>query len=533
MTTIFSHTQFYIMRQLVITLLFISLLISSCKKDDLNYNYYSLAETPAVENENLDNNFSNPFHQQIIETNIAFFHLLITIAKESIQVPELYLLQDNQAYTRTGCPDFIFSPVPATGMPITYPNTVTMDFDDGSGNCRQGNGGGSTSDILYDGSITVIFNSPIGSTNLANSNPEIQVTGINNLMINGYTFSAPAGATVDLNLAAGLAYNFALNGGDITSTKGGTTTKILNGANGSFTLGADGGVTDDPNDPSTYADNAFNVALNQAGIACTNNTGTFNFCTDTSPNQSIELKPQTCSCPTQGTLRIESGACMVGIPTSENSTLMDFGFNNGSTDGGECNDDVFEINFIELISWEGGLTAGSGEAGGETSLPINVLQNNSNTVTESLQLKDPSTAGATGSLAHGFKWAAPSTNSRGMINANQTIANTTSTSLPWINEIHYTDGEPGSDTNEGFEIAGPADFNLSNYFLRLYNGTSPATNAAIPLGSPVDLSAFGRIPNEGGTGYGAIWFPKSGIQNGNNDGVALIKRIKANLNFCK
>ena len=511
------------MRQFILTLLFISLIITSCKKDNLNYNYYSLAETEVEENELIDNNFSDPFHQQIIETNIALFHLLITIARESIQVPELYLLQDNQAYTRTGCPDFSFSPAPAAGMSITYPNTVTMDFDDGSGSCRQGDGGGSTSDILYDGSITVVFNSPIGSTNLANSEPEIQVTDINNLMINGYTFSAPTG-TIDLNFAAGLAYNFVLNGGDVTSTKGGTTTTILDGANGSFTLGADGGVTDNPLDPSTYADNAFNVALNQAGITCTNSTGTFNFCTDTSPDQSIELQPQTCSCPTQGTLRVKSGDCAAGVPTSENSTLMDFGFNNGSTDGGLCNDDVAEIEFIELISWEGGLVANDGEASGETSLPINVQQNNSNTPTESLQLKDV----GTGASAHGFTWSDPSTFSQGMLNTGQTIANTTSTSLPWINEFHYTDGAAGSDTNEGFEIAGPAGFDLTDYYLRLYNGNNA-------LGSPVDLSSHASgvlIPDEGGTGYGALWFDKSGVQNGPNDGVALVKRNIANLSFC-
>ena len=86
----------------------------------------------------------------------------------------------------------------------------------------------------------------------------------------------------------------------------------------------------------------------------------------------------------------------------------------------------------------------------------------------------------------------------------------------FINELHY-DNE-GTDAGEGVEIAGPAGTNLSAYALYLYNGGTGATYS-----SPVGLT--GTIPNQGGTGFGAVWFPVAGIQNGDPDGVALVQII--------
>jgi hypothetical protein len=81
---------------------------------------------------------------------------------------------------------------------------------------------------------------------------------------------------------------------------------------------------------------------------------------------------------------------------------------------------------------------------------------------------------------------------------------------PWINEIHYDNS--GGDVNEGVEIAGPAGTNLACYQVIPYNGSNGASYSITTLS--------GTIPDEG-CGYGAIWFPISGLQNGAPDGIAL------------
>jgi hypothetical protein len=82
----------------------------------------------------------------------------------------------------------------------------------------------------------------------------------------------------------------------------------------------------------------------------------------------------------------------------------------------------------------------------------------------------------------------------------------------WINEFHYDDS--GSDQNEGVEIAGTAGTSLAGWKIYLYNGNNDQYYSTINLS--------GAIDNEGGTGYGARWFSKSGIQNGGSDGIALV-----------
>jgi hypothetical protein len=83
--------------------------------------------------------------------------------------------------------------------------------------------------------------------------------------------------------------------------------------------------------------------------------------------------------------------------------------------------------------------------------------------------------------------------------------------LPFINEIHYDN--VGSDLNEGVEIAGPAGFDLSAWRLCLYNGLDGSAYNTVSL-----LGAIASQQN----GYGVIWFPISGMQNGAPDGIALI-----------
>lgn len=83
----------------------------------------------------------------------------------------------------------------------------------------------------------------------------------------------------------------------------------------------------------------------------------------------------------------------------------------------------------------------------------------------------------------------------------------------FINEIHYDNS--GADTDEGVEIAGPAGTDLSTYTINLYNG------GGNPAGESYDTTTLtGTIPDEG-AGFGAVWFPISGIQNGGPDGISL------------
>jgi uncharacterized protein len=86
----------------------------------------------------------------------------------------------------------------------------------------------------------------------------------------------------------------------------------------------------------------------------------------------------------------------------------------------------------------------------------------------------------------------------------------------FINEIHYDN--TGTDAGEAVEIAGTAGADLTGYKLVFYNGGVP-TAATVYL----TLELSGVIDNET-NGFGALSFafPSNGIQNGPNDGIALI-----------
>jgi hypothetical protein len=81
----------------------------------------------------------------------------------------------------------------------------------------------------------------------------------------------------------------------------------------------------------------------------------------------------------------------------------------------------------------------------------------------------------------------------------------------WINEIHYDN--TGADANEGVEIAGPAGFSLEGYGLVFYNGGDSTSYGQFALSGVIDHESYG---------FGALWFPYAGIQNGAPDGVALV-----------
>ncbi len=82
----------------------------------------------------------------------------------------------------------------------------------------------------------------------------------------------------------------------------------------------------------------------------------------------------------------------------------------------------------------------------------------------------------------------------------------------FINELHY-DNDSG-DVGEFVEVAGPAGTDLSTYSIVLYNGSGGTSYGTTTLS--------GTIDDEGGSGFGAVSFLISGIQNGAPDGLALV-----------
>src|SRR5690606_34550321 len=81
----------------------------------------------------------------------------------------------------------------------------------------------------------------------------------------------------------------------------------------------------------------------------------------------------------------------------------------------------------------------------------------------------------------------------------------------FINEIHYDND--GADTNEGIEIAGSAGTDLTGWSLVLHNGNNGTEYNSVPLSG---------ILTDTGNGFGFIFNPISGIQNGSPDGIALV-----------
>lgn len=82
----------------------------------------------------------------------------------------------------------------------------------------------------------------------------------------------------------------------------------------------------------------------------------------------------------------------------------------------------------------------------------------------------------------------------------------------FINEIHYDDAS--TDSGEGVEIAGPAGTDLSTYTIIAYNGSSTS-------GAPYSTTNLTGTIDDEGSGYGAVWFPIVGLQNGAPDGISL------------
>jgi endonuclease I len=89
----------------------------------------------------------------------------------------------------------------------------------------------------------------------------------------------------------------------------------------------------------------------------------------------------------------------------------------------------------------------------------------------------------------------------------------------FINEFHYDDATSSGDTGERIEIVATAGETLSSYRIYLYNGSSPSSavtydNDLVPAGSLVSCGGQVRIAT--------LSYPTNGIQNGPNDGIALV-----------
>jgi endonuclease I len=90
----------------------------------------------------------------------------------------------------------------------------------------------------------------------------------------------------------------------------------------------------------------------------------------------------------------------------------------------------------------------------------------------------------------------------------------------FINEIHYDDATAAGDVGERIEVVATAGESLSGYRIHLYNGSTPSAavvydNDPLPTGSLVSCGgAQVRIAT--------LVYPSNGIQNGPNDGIALV-----------
>jgi VCBS repeat-containing protein len=88
---------------------------------------------------------------------------------------------------------------------------------------------------------------------------------------------------------------------------------------------------------------------------------------------------------------------------------------------------------------------------------------------------------------------------------------------PFINEIHYDNA--GTDAGEAIEIAAPAGTSLAGWSIVLYSVSTGAT-----MGTVYNTRALSGIVADQDDGYGTITFtyPVNGIQNGAQDGLALV-----------
>ncbi|WP_040239508.1 lamin tail domain-containing protein, partial [Xanthomonas citri] len=89
----------------------------------------------------------------------------------------------------------------------------------------------------------------------------------------------------------------------------------------------------------------------------------------------------------------------------------------------------------------------------------------------------------------------------------------------FINELHYDDAGASGDSGEGVEVVATAGESLSGYRIYLYNGAAPSAavvyaNTTLPAGTVVSCGSQVRLAT--------VSYASNGVQNGPNDGVALV-----------
>ncbi len=89
----------------------------------------------------------------------------------------------------------------------------------------------------------------------------------------------------------------------------------------------------------------------------------------------------------------------------------------------------------------------------------------------------------------------------------------------FINEFHYDDATSSGDTGERIEVVATAGETLSSYTVHLYNGSTPT--AAVTYGSTV-VPAGSLVTCGGQVRIATLSYATNGIQNGPNDGMALV-----------
>ncbi|MGO1070100.1 endonuclease [Lysobacter sp. CA199] len=90
----------------------------------------------------------------------------------------------------------------------------------------------------------------------------------------------------------------------------------------------------------------------------------------------------------------------------------------------------------------------------------------------------------------------------------------------FINEFHYDDATSSGDVGERIEVVATAGETLSNYRVYLYNGSTPSSattydNDLVPAGNVVTCGS-------GSARIATLSYPTNGLQNGSNDGFALV-----------
>lgn len=185
------------------------------------------------------------------------------------------------------------------------------------------------------------------------------------------------------------------------------------------------------------------------------------------------------------------------------------GIQNGGNDGFAL---VGPSGVVELLSYEGQLTASIGPAAGMTSVDVGVTQGSSTPVGASLQRMGDGT------------WRSLDANTFGACNDGGGTTEPPPVELPEVRltELHYDN--VGTDVGEALEIEGPAGTDLTGWQVVLYNGSTGAAYATRALA--------GTLPNTcSGRGVTVLRFEQDGIQNGGSDGIALVGATGAVVEF--